>query len=331
MNFHVGEAMDALSDVVSAVRLTSSVFLDARFGAPWCIQSQITPEDCAPIGPMPLHIIAYHYVASGRLFLGLEGNEPIAVGEGEIVLVPRNDRHTLASSPGLKPAIIDHLIQPPNGGKPAALQIGGNGDKAHIICGYLGCEAPDSPLLSALPRVLRISANEGAGGAWLEDSFRRATEEFATGGIGSSTVLGKLAELLFVEAVRRYLATLPHDQAGWFAGLRDPKIGKVLAMLHSQPEHTWTVDELAKAVDMSRSAFADRFAGFVGMPPMRYLSHWRLQLAAVRLRDSPRAIAQIAYGVGYDSEAAFSRAFKQAFGVTPGRWRRYESGREPSK
>lgn len=323
--------MDALSDAISAVRLTSSAFLDARFGAPWCIQSQITPEDCAPFGPMPLHIIAYHYVASGHLFLGLDGEEPIAVGEGEVVLMPRNDRHTLGSAPGLKPAIIDHLIQPADGGKPAVLQIGGSGDRAHIICGYMGCEVPDNPLLSALPRVLRIKANDGAGGAWLGDSFHRAAEEFATGGIGSSTVLGKLAELLFVEAIRRFLVTLPHDQSGWLAGLRDPKIGKALAMLHTQPAHTWTADELAKAVDMSRSAFAERFSGFVGMPPMRYLSHWRLQLTAVRLRESPRAIGQIAYEVGYESEAAFSRAFKQTFGVTPGQWRRYESDSERPK
>lgn len=323
--------MDALSDAIAAVRLTSSAFLDVRFGAPWCIQSQITPEDCAPFGPMPSKIIAYHFVASGRLFLELDGEKSIAIGEGEVVLMPRNDRHTLGSAPGLKPAITDHIIQPSDGGKPAVLQIGGSGEKAHIICGYMGCEIPANPLLAALPRVLRIKVNDGTGGAWLEDSFHHAAEEFATGGIGSSTVLGKLAELLFVEAIRRYLVTLPHDQTGWLAGLRDPKIGRALAMLHAQPAHSWSADELAKTADMSRSAFAERFTSFVGMPPMRYLSHWRLQLAAVRLRESPRATAQIAYEVGYESEAAFSRAFKQAFGITPGRWRRYEPDGEQSK
>ncbi|MEW8562524.1 MAG: AraC family transcriptional regulator [Candidatus Thiodiazotropha sp.] len=323
--------MDALSEAISTVRLTSSAFLDARFGAPWCIQSQITPDDCAPFGPMPSQIIAYHYVASGRLFLELDDEEAIAVGPGEVVLMPRNDRHTLASAPGLKPAVIDHLIQPTDGVKPAVLQIGGSGEQTHIICGFMGCEIPDTPLLAALPRVLQIKTIDGTDGAWLGGSFQRAAEEFATGGIGSSTVLGKLAEMLFVEAIRRYLATLPHEQTGWLAGLRDPKIGKALAMLHAQPGHAWSADEVARAVDMSRSAFAERFTGFVGMPPMRYLSHWRLQLAAVRLRESPRAIAQIAYEVGYESEAAFSRAFKQAFGITPGKWRRYESDSEPSK
>jgi len=169
--------------------------------------------------------------------------------------------------------------------------------------------------------VLRLNAREGAGGAWIGDSFRRAAEEFTTGGAGSTTVLSKLAELLFVEAVRRYLATLPEAQTGWLAGLRDAKVGKALAVLHTRPAHAWTTDELAQAVGMSRSAFAERFTSLVGMPPMRYLTRWRLQLSAVRLRESPRSLGQIAYEVGYESEAAFSRAFKSTFGTTPGDWR----------
>ncbi|MBT3063169.1 MAG: AraC family transcriptional regulator [Candidatus Thiodiazotropha sp.] len=313
--------MDALSDVMSAVRLTSNVFLDARFSAPWCIASQIGPEDCLPYGPMPAQIIAYHYLVSGRLFLQLEPEAPIEVTAGEVILMPRNDRHALGSAPGLEPAVIDHLIQPPSGGSPAVLSVGGGGDETHVICGYMGCELPDNPLLAALPRVLRINTIDNVAGAWISESFRRAVEEFAGGGVGSTTVLSKLAELLFVEAVRRYLAGLPEDQTGWLAGLRDAKIGKALAMLHTRPAHAWTTDELATAVSLSRSAFAERFSMLVGMPPMRYLTRWRLQLAAVRLRESPRAMGQIAFEVGYESEAAFSRAFKSAFGFTPGDWR----------
>lgn len=313
--------MDALSDVMSAVRLTSSAFLDARLSAPWCIASQIGPEDCAPFGPIPAQIIAYHYVVAGSLFLQLDGDDPIDVAAGEVILLPRNDRLALGSAPGLKPAFIDHLIQPPDGSRPAALRIGGGGEQTHVICGYMGCEVPDNPLLAALPRVLRINARDGASGAWISDSVQRAVEEFSTGGVGSTTVLSKLAELLFVEAIRHYLVTLPEEQTGWLAGLRDTKVGKALAMLHTRPAHSWTTDELAKAIGMSRSAFAERFTVLVGTPPMRYLTHWRLQLAAVRLRESPRAIAQIAYEVGYESEAAFSRAFKNAFGITPGAWR----------
>jgi AraC-like DNA-binding protein len=316
-----GHAMDALSDVMSAVRLTSSAFLDARFTAPWCIASQIGPEDCTPFGPTPAQIIAYHYLIAGHLFLQLDGESPIEVCAGEIILLPRNDRHALGSAPRLAPALIDHLIQPPDGTRPAMLQIGGGGEETHLICGFLGCDVPDNPLIAALPAVLRLNAREGAGGAWIGDSFRRAAEEFTTGGAGSTTVLSKLAELLFVEAVRRYLATLPEAQTGWLAGLRDAKVGKALAVLHTRPAHAWTTDELAQAVGMSRSAFAERFTSLVGMPPMRYLTRWRLQLSAVRLRESPRSLGQIAYEVGYESEAAFSRAFKSTFGTTPGDWR----------
>ena len=313
--------MDALSDVVSAVRLTSSAFLDARLSAPWCIESQITPEDCAPFGPMPAQVIAYHYVVDGRLFLQLDKDDPVEVNAGQVVLMPRNNRHALGSAPGLKPAYIDNLIHPPEGNRPALLNIGGGGDQTHIVCGYMGCEIPDNPLLAALPHWLRVDVREGAGGAWIGDSFQRAVEEFASGGVGSQTVLGKLAELLFVEAVRRYVASLPEEQTGWLAGLRDLKVGKALALLHTEPARSWTTDELANAVSMSRSAFAERFTALVGMPPIRYLGQWRLQLAAVRLRESPRATAQIAYEVGYESESAFNRAFRKAFGITPGKWR----------
>lgn len=313
--------MDALSDVMGAVRLTSSVFLDARFSAPWCMASQIGPEDCAPFGAMPAQIIAYHYVVAGRLFITLEEAAPAEVAAGEIILLPRNDRHAVGSAPGLRPAIIDRLIQPPDGTRPAVLRHGGGGEETHIICGFLGCEVPDNPLVAALPAMLRLNASEGIGGGWIGDSFQRAAQEFGTGGVGSSTVLSKLAELLFVEAVRCYLTTRPDTQTGWLAGLRDAKVGKALALLHTRTAHPWTTDELAQAVGLSRSAFAERFTNLVDMPPMRYLTRWRLQLAAMRLRDSPRSLAQIAYDVGYESEAAFSRAFKNAFGTRPGDWR----------
>lgn len=313
--------MDALSDVLAAVRLTSSAFLDARFTAPWCIASQIGPEDCAPLGPVPATLIAYHYLVAGEAWIETTGQSPVRVGAGHIVLLPRNDRHALGSATGLRPAVIDHLIQPPDGMRPATLQFGGGGGETHIVCGYLGCDVPDNPLVGSLPPILKVDVCQDAGGDWIGASFQRAAEEFAAGGIGSSTVLSKLAELLFVEAVRRYLATLPADQSGWLAGLRDHIVGRALALLHGRAGHRWTTEDLARQVGLSRSAFAERFTTLIGMPPMRYLAHWRLQLAAVRLRESPRSIAQIAYDIGYESEAAFSRAFKKAFGVTPGAWR----------
>jgi AraC-like DNA-binding protein len=314
--------VDALSDILAAVRLTGGVFLDAQFTAPWSIAAHVGPEDCQPLGRVPAHIIAYHYVVAGCLFVQAGDGAPVDAGEGEIVLLPRNHPHVLSSAPGLRPAVIDDLIRPPVGDAPAMLRHGGGGALTQIVCGFLGCDVPDNPLLATLPAVLRVNLHDAPGGEWVGGSFRHAAEEFSTGGIGSATVLGKLAELLFVEAVRRYLATLPEDGTGWLAGLRDRAVGRALALLHGRVADDWTTEALAREVGLSRSAFAERFTVLIGMPPMRYLARWRLQLAAVRLRDSARSSAQIAYEVGYDSEAAFCRAFRRSFGVTPAAWRR---------
>ena len=314
--------MDALSDVFAAVRLSGGVFLDAEFTAPWCVVSQVGPEEFSPLGLMPEHLIAYHYVVDGRLFVNVENGAALEVCAGEIVLLPRNDGHVLGSSPKLVPAVIDDFVQAANEGGPATLRYGGGGETTRIVCGYLGCEAPHNPLLATLPPLLKLGMREGTGGEWIESSFRRAAAEFAQGGVGSAAVLGKLAELLFVEGVRCYLATLPEGHTGWLAGLRDRTVGRALGLLHARVAHPWTTEELARAVGLSRSAFAERFTALLGTPPMHYLAHWRLQLAAVKLRDGPGSTAQIAYEVGYESDAAFNRAFKRAFGTTPAAWRR---------
>jgi AraC-like DNA-binding protein len=314
--------LDALSDILAAVRLSGGAFLDAEFSAPWCISVHVAPEDCGPTGHVPAHIIAYHYVVEGGLFVRMAEAAPVEVTAGQIVLLPRNDRHSLGSAPDLPAVVIDDLVQPPAPAAPAMLRYGGGGARTRIICGFIGCEVPDNPLVATLPAVLTLSVNDGAGGEWIGGSFRRAAEEFAVGGVGSVTVLGKLAELLFIEAVRRYLATMPDDRTGWLAGLRDRVVGRALALMHARVEEGWTTEALAREAGLSRSAFAERFTHLIGTPPMRYLAQWRLQLAAARLRDSARSTSQIAFEVGYESDAAFSRAFKRAFGVTPAAWRR---------
>lgn len=314
--------MDALSDVFAAVRLSGGVFLDAEFTAPWSVLSQVGPEEFRSQGEMPTHLIAYHYVIDGRLFVRVADTPAMEVGAGEIVLLPRNDEHVLASAPELPPTVIDDLVQAPTDQSPASLRYGGGGEQTRIVCGYLGCDVPHNPLVATLPQMLKLCVRDGAGGEWIEHSFRRAAEEFASGGVGSAAVLGKLAELLFVEVVRRYLATLPEGQTGWLAGLGDRMVGRALGLLHARAAHPWTTEELAREVGLSRSAFAERFTGLIGVPPMQYLTNWRLQLAALRLRDSPGSTAQIASDVGYESDAAFNRAFKRTFGTTPAAWRK---------
>lgn len=314
--------MDVLSEVFAAVRFSGGVFLDAKFTAPWCVVSQVGPEEFHTQGKMPAHLIAYHYILEGRLFVRVDDAPAVAVEAGEIVLLPRNDQHVLGSAPGLRAVVIDGEFQGASERAPASLRYGGGGEPTHIVCGYLGCEVPDNPLLKTLPPLLTLGVREGTGGAWIESSFRHAAAEFADSGSGSAAVLGKLAELLFVEVVRRYIASLPEGQTGWLAGLRDRMVGRALALLHSRVAHPWTTEELAREAGLSRSAFAERFTGLIGVPPMRYLANWRLQLAAVRLRESTAATAQIASEVGYESDAAFNRAFKRAFGTTPAAWRR---------
>lgn len=314
--------MDVLSDVIATISFSSSVFLDARFTAPWCIEAQITPDDCKPFGAVPVTVIAYHYVVSGDLYLSLGKDARLQMQAGDVILLPGNERHILGSKQGLRPASIDHLIQPADGSRPALINIGGGGEPCHIICGFLGCDIPGNPLIDSLPPVLHLTSGTSASGNWIGDTFQRAAQEFVSGGIGSATILGKLAELLFVEALRKYLATLPDSQTGWLAGLRDPRIGRALALIHREPARHWSAGELARSANLSRSAFADRFTRMVGMPPMRYLGKWRLQLAAIRLRESPHSIGRIAGDVGYESEAAFTRAFRRAFHCTPGEWRR---------
>lgn len=229
--------MDVLSEVFAAVRVSGGVFLDAEFTAPWCVVSQVGPEDFAAQGRLPAHLIAYHYVIDGRLLVRVGNDAPLPVLAGEIVLLPRNDAHVLGSAAGLRPVVIDDQVQAPGERTPAVLRHGGGGEPTHIICGYLGCDMPDNLLLKTLPPLLKLGVRDGAGGAWMENSFRHAAAEFAVSSSGSAAVLGKLAELLFVEGVRRYVAALPEGQSGWLAGLRDRLIGRALALLHGRVAH----------------------------------------------------------------------------------------------
>jgi len=315
--------MDTLSDVLQSIRLTGGVFLEARFTAPWCVLSKFSAEDCRPFVADAVQMIAYHYCIRGRWWLQVAEEEPVEVRAGEAVLLPRNDPHLVGSATDLRPVDARSLIRPAEGGGGLPRIVhGGGGEATQMLCGFLACERHGNPLFTTLPRVLKIDMTGTGADDWIEASLR-----FALGGlsrclIGATTVMSKVAELMFVEAVRRYAATLPDEQQGWLAGARDPYVGRALALLHGRPCHPWTTEELACAVSLSRSAFAERFTAVVGMPPKRYLIAWRLQLAKEKLRKGGKPIAQVAYEVGYEAEAAFNRAFRREFGLPPATWRR---------
>lgn len=192
-----------------------------------------------------------------------------------------------------------------------------------MVCGFLGfARAEGNPVISTLPPLLKLDVERGGNAEWIRSTFQFAAEEVAAGRPGSEAVLAKLSELLFVEAVRRYAETLPEGQTGWLAGLREPHVARALALLHRDTARRWTVEDLGREVGLSRSALAERFIRLIGMPPIQYLASWRMQVATQKLRNTSASLAEVAAAVGYDSEAAFSRAFKKSFGTAPATWRR---------
>jgi len=316
--------MDALSDLLRVVRLSSGVFLDAEFSAPWCLNSQVTPEECRLARVAPARVVGFHYVLSGSMLLQRGSDAPVELRDGHIVLLPRNDLHVLASATGLQPGELQ--LQPDPDSGIMRIRYGGGGATTHIVCGLVGTDAEHHPLIDALPPVLTLDVNARPSAEWVASSFRYAAREFAEARPGAAVMLSRLSELLFVEAMRSYIESLPADRAGWLAGLRDPVVGRALALLHERIGEPWTADQLANTVHLSRSAFAERFTALVGVPPMRYLNNWRMQVAAQRLRECRNSVAQIAAEVGYESEFAFAKAFKRAFEETPAQWRRRGAG-----
>jgi len=314
--------MDALTDVLRAMRLSGGVFLDAEFTEPWCIISKVGPEDCRPFMAEPVQLIAYHYVVEGRLLMRIAGQAPISATAGHLLVLPRNDQHLLGSALDLQPTNADELIEPAGADGLARIRFGGGGARTCILCGFLGSSERSAPLIASLPAVVQLDLQDNLTGTWIESSIRYAARELSAGGPGTSANLARLAEILFTAAIHEYVKALPPGQKGWLAGLRDPCVGRTLALIHGQLTHPWTLDALAHEVGLSRSTLTERFTRHIGAPPMRYLSRRRLLLAAERLRDGQQSVAEIGYEVGYESEAAFNRAFKREFGTAPGAFRK---------
>ena len=245
---------------------------------------------------------------------------------GDLVLFPRNAEHLLGSDLSLPPVFGLDVVDAPEGGSLFTIQHGGDGERTRLVCGYLGSEGiEDNPVLNGLPPVIQLSVGDSGSAEWIRSTFQHAADEVASGRPGSETVLAKLSELLFVEAVRRYLEDIPEEETGWLAGLKDPYVSRVLALIHADPARPWTVEQFGREVGLSRSALASRFTGLIGVSPVHYLGRWRMQVAAQRLLKTSDSLLSIAEDVGYESEAAFSRAFKKAYGQPPATWRRERS------
>lgn len=317
----------ALDEVLRALRLRGGVFVEAEFGEPWCVLSQVGPEDCSEFTPLPREVIAYHFVCEGAMRLQVEGDsQAIELRAGDLAILPRNHRHRLGSDLAAPPLPVEQLEHRAGGQGVLHLVHPGQRVGARFFCGYLGHDNVNDPLLTALPRVLHLHLGDPASAQWVESSLRFAAQPGGAQHGLTPSVLSRLAELLFADAVRQYLVARPEGGRGWLAGLRDAKVGRALALLHGERQRAWTTEELARLVGASRSAFAERFTALVGEPPMRYLAQQRMRLAAERLRESDEPIARIAEVAGYESEPAFHRAFKRAFNESPAAWRRRQAG-----
>ena len=317
--------MDTLAALLRSVRLVGGVFLDAHFTAPWCVTANMDAGDCSEQLTNPAQLIAYNVVVEGRLLVWIGGQPAVEVQAGEVVLFPHNDGHLLASEQGIAPVRAGHLITRGANGGLARISHGGGGPKTHIVCGFLGTVDAHNLLLTTLPRALKLDIRDGTSRDWIETSVRFAAGELALGRLASSNVLSRLSEVLLVEAVRQYASTLAESELGWLQGMKDPHIGHALSLIHNRLEEPWSAERLAREVALSRSVFVERFTSLVGLPPIRYLTVWRLQTARQALLGSRRSIAQLAGSVGYMSDEAFSRAFKREFGLSPSEWRRHNA------
>lgn len=314
--------MDALSDVLGAVRLTGAVFFDVHASEPWVAETPSGAQIVNRIFPHAEHLIPYHAVVSGSCWVSVIGEAPMQLATGDVVMFPHGHSHVLSSARGMRGEPDLALYRRPDESHlPFSITLGASGAQpTHIVCGFLGCDArPYNPLLMALPNAIHISDSPGAP---LRAYVQLALAESKDSRIGGECVLGRLSELLFVEVVRRYAESLDPSRTDWLSGLRDPNVGVAITALHREPRRGWTVQSLAREAGVSRSVLAERFTTFVGCPPMQYLASWRMQLAANDLRAGNDSVATIAYRVGYESEAAFSRAFTKSMGEPPSTWRK---------
>jgi AraC-like DNA-binding protein len=311
---------DTLSSVLRSVRLTGAVFFDVRARSPWVAEAPPARQLAQRILPGAEHIMEYHLLVEGSCWAGLIGEPALRLDAGDIVVFPFGDPHVVASDPGLRGEPEDKARALAGQDRlPVILNMGGQGTTARVICGFLACDAvPFNPLLAHLPRAFRARLESDGLVQHLIELALRESEQKRPGG---ECALARISELLFVEAIRAYVDSLPGEQTGWLAGLKDPCVGRALAKLHQRPAHAWSLEHLAREVGTSRSVLAERFVHLLGVPPMNYLARWRMQLAASQLSSSNASLAEIAECVGYGSEAALSRAFKRLVGVAPALWR----------
>ena len=313
---------DLLSEVLRAVKLDAAFFFNAEFSAPWTVHSPASCQMAPYLAPDAEHLVIFHLVIAGNMYAHLVNGVRVQLGPGDIVTFPHGDAHVLGNGPDTRPIeaadTLSHVLD--QGLKIA--HFGGGGELTRVVCGYMALDPRlCREILSGLPPILKVNIRNDPCGHWIENSIRFSVTQAAAADAGANAVLARLSETLFIETIRRYIQESPGGESGWLAGASDPLVGKALSILHRHAHQPWTIAALAQRVGISRSVLAERFKSYLGEPPMAYLTRWRLQLGAKMLTSTRRSVAEISTEVGYESEAAFNRAFKREFGLPPARYR----------
>jgi AraC-like DNA-binding protein len=314
--------MDALSELLRAVKLSGALFYNSSCSAPWCLQAPPSATFLPYIQVRATRVIEFHHITSGTAYVRV-GNETTPLTAGDIVMIPHGDAHEMGAGVGGKPICGEDALPALWTGKIKLANFGGGGEQTGLVCGFLACDGELlKPVIAGLPRVVRVNIRVDPSGEWLDNMLRHAVSQAAASTPGSDVILAHLAEVLFTEVLRRYLLSLPDGRTGWLAAAGDPAVGRALAALHKAPAFDWTLDLLAQEASVSRSALTEKFTRFIGQAPMAYLTDWRLELGAEALRSTNRSVQRVALDSGYESEAAFNRAFKRRFSLPPARYRK---------
>ncbi len=319
--------MDALSETLRVVRLVGAIFIQARFTAPWCYNSPLADTVAPFLEPGAERVVIFHLITEGECYAEMSDGTTTHLVAGDAVLFPQGHAHLMNSAPGVPPAQgkpLDAVLAR----RPRQISYGGGGAATRLVCGYLACdERLARMLLGGLPPLVRVNVRGSNAGAWLEASLRYALAEARSPRPGGAGVLAKLAEVLFIEVLRVYMNEHHEGARGWLAGVSDRIVGAALAAIHKNPAQPWTVEELARSAGTSRSVLAERFHALVGSTPMQYVTQWRMLLAANLLARGNLSLTRIAEDVGYQTDTAFSRAFRREFGAPPATWRKQQATR----
>ncbi len=305
-------AIDPLGEALYILRMSGSFYSLCEFTAPWGL-----------VLPPMRDVLMFHVVTDGRCWLEVDGMEPRPLQPGDLALVPRGEGHRLASEPGVPGPGLFNLPREAISERYEILRQGGGGVAARLVCGVVRFDHPAAHhLVSVLPRMIIVAAASSPHLDWQQSTLRLMADEARALRPGGETVITRLADILVIQAIRSWIAEDPAAQTGWLGALRDPRIGQAITLIHREPARAWSVANLAHEVAMSRSAFAARFVELVGEPPMHYVARWRMHVARTWLKEEGATLGELAHRLGYQSEAAFSRAFKRFTGVSPGAIRR---------